>query len=747
MQIGACEKTYYRAVSVVMDKEEQNYCPKEFIDILTPAGLPPHESIISPHFKAWPENKSRNLYINMSGIPCLLFALILLTEHGSGNALESTPIHGGDIRGNLEEMVLVLWNERESLRDDYKKLKNDFENMKKEHEDLKSSFLEHLWERDQFQLQLNTTEGRLQYLEAISLQITPRTCQTLADLGVTRTGEYFVDPDGVRIGDAPIKVLCDMETDPVSTIVLHDSMENTAIDRCPHPGCYNRSLRYDSSMKQMVALIQQSQSCEQHITYDCFSSALTTGVIHYAWWVDRHGEPQYYWDGSKAGQHKCNCGLSGNCTDTNFPCNCDANTPHWESDKGAITNATALPITELRFGGLQLEGQKANYTLGGLTCKGKIPSPENPAQSCSTLRQAGNGHPGYYMIDSKKIRLDIVMCRMDLEETDQKFQVETSVHIAEESTASLLDVQSTTFHLLKQDAILWPLAGTGKDVVKAMNAVDCGSICHSLRIFCDAFNWYPRNFTCEIVNTQSATLQDAPGAMVYVSASNVCQTPPPSMVNRTMNFSHGWNGRLPAHLLSEVSYDCLRHTRCPPPLPLKAKCFGSDTWEILNLNVTPPCPGSVPLAKGYKLFQEDGRFYKRYSERLNWTEASQVCCLDGARLASDTSPTVYNAIRSVATNTDTWIWQGATDELVEGTWIYEEPIALEWRPRRKKPDGADFQIALHAALACRNINWLAFLVANPGKEKGQSGGEQSRSQVIDFPVLGIPGLEFRYVPG
>ncbi|CAG0896290.1 unnamed protein product [Darwinula stevensoni] len=693
----------------------------------------------------------------------------------------------------LAKQISQLKSENEhlvSLRDDYKILKHDFENMRhatgklgndcenmrKEHENLKSSFQEHILERDKLQLQLNTTEGRLQYLEAISLQITPRTCQTLADLGVTRTGEYFVDPDGVLIGDAPIKVICDMETDPVATIVLHDSMGNTAIDRCADPGCYNHSIKYGSPMKQMVALIQHSKSCEQYIRvspevtatwieiggngghtnpqlwisgylYDCFSSALTTGVIHYAWWVDRHGEPQYYWDGSKAGHHKCSCGLFGNCTDTNFPCNCDAKPPHWESDSGAITNATALPITELRFGGLQFEGQKANYTLGGLTCKGKIPPPknpaqscstlrqvgnahpgyymvnskkgrlevvmcrmdleeteskfqvetnariagvgflhgkvtppDNPAQSCSTLRQAGNAHPGYYMIDSKKSRLDVVMCRMDLEETDPKFQVETSVHVAGEGTVSLIDVQSTTFHLLKQDAKLWPLAGTRKDVVNAMNARVCGSICHSLGMICNAFNWYPKNFTCEFVNILSATLQDAPGAMVYISAFvefNVCQTPPPSMENRTMNFSYGWNGILPAPLLSEVSYDCPRHSRCPPPLPLKAKCVGFNMWKILNQDVTPPCPGSAPLAQGYKFFQEDGRFYKYYERGMNWTEASQVCCLDGARLASDTSPTVYKAIRSVAPDTNLRIWQGATDELVEGTWIYEDPNESE----------------------------------------------------------------------
>ncbi|CAG0899087.1 unnamed protein product [Darwinula stevensoni] len=616
-----------------------------------------------------PEKKSMELCINMRGISCFLFALILLSKYGSGNALESTPIHGRENNGgNLEKMVLVLLEDKESLRNDNRKLKyefenmrrtteklsNDYEKMRKDHENLKSSFQEHLRERDK--LQLNTTDARLQYLEAISLQIGSKMSSISDKEDILETTSDKQTRYGRAFG-APLPWIKRRSTKTNNFLSYENNSNKKSTFRVAVNACFR--LRIDRVSFQ----------------YDCFSSALKIGNIHYAWWVDRHGEPQYYWDGSKAGQHICNCGLSGNCTDTNFPCNCDAKPPHWESDSGAITNATSLPITELRFGGLQFEGQKANYTLGGLTCKGKIPSPDNPAQSCSTLRQAGNAHPGYYMIDSEKSRLDVVMCRMDMEETDPKFQVETSVHIAGEGGISLVDVQSTAFHLLKQGAKLWPLAGTRKDEVKAMNAVDCGSICHSLGMICNAFNWYPINFKCEFVNTLNATLQDAPGAMVYVSAFvafSGCLTPPPSMENRTMNFSYGWNGILPAPLLSEVSYVCPRHSRCP----LKAKCVGFNVWKILNQDVTPPCPGSVPLAEGYKLFQEDGRFYKYYNRYMNWTEASQVCCLDGARLASATSPTVYKAIRSVTPNPIS-IWQGATDELVEGTWIYEDPNEYE----------------------------------------------------------------------
>ncbi|CAG0894610.1 unnamed protein product, partial [Darwinula stevensoni] len=373
--------------------------------------------------------------------------------------LSSNSISDLGIATNLEALMSTL---EEMISAKTQELADGMEKLRHENEELKLK-LKHETEKLKFQQteqaadmqrRENTVEERLLYLEARSFEsvtcndltwpaAAPPSCQTLADLGVTHTGTYLVDPDGVFIGDPPIQVLCDMETDPVSTVVLHDSMGNTEIDHCADPGCYRRVVGYEATMKQMVALIDQSESCQQQIRlrlsldysplqYDCFATALSSGDTHYAWWLDRHDDAQYYWDGANAGEHVCNCGLSDDCVDSAMPCNCDAEAPQWESDSGAITNGTALPITELRFGGLQFDGQMANYTLGGLTCKGKAPPPGNPAESCSTLRQAGNTGTGYHLITNKEGRFDVVLCRMDLEETDSEFQIMTSARIAEE---------------------------------------------------------------------------------------------------------------------------------------------------------------------------------------------------------------------------------------------------------------------------------------------------------------------------
>ncbi|CAG0902341.1 unnamed protein product [Darwinula stevensoni] len=270
------------------------------------------------------------------------------------------------------EIIGELMKDNTQLKLDITQLKDDNSQLKLDNENLKS------------QLE-NRVEDRLQYLEAVTRQIVPTSCETLARLGVTRSGTYLVDPDGVLRGDQPIQVFCDMVTDTASTYVLHNSMEATEIYHCPDPGCYARRVTYDASIKQMQALIDQSESCEQQIRYDCFSAALTSGDTHYAWWVGRHGDPQHYWDGSHAGEHVCSCGLTSDCVNSAKACNCDAEAHQWESDFGVITNGSILPITELRFGGLQVEGQRAKHTLGALVCRGHTPS-SNPIPTWDSKR-------------------------------------------------------------------------------------------------------------------------------------------------------------------------------------------------------------------------------------------------------------------------------------------------------------------------------------------------------------------------
>ena len=49
-----------------------------------------------------------------------------------------------------------------------------------------------------------------------------------------------------------------------------------------------------------------------------------------SWWLDRDGERRTYWAGFQPGIQQCSCSLEGNCIDTDFFCNCDADRDSWQ---------------------------------------------------------------------------------------------------------------------------------------------------------------------------------------------------------------------------------------------------------------------------------------------------------------------------------------------------------------------------------------------------------------------------------
>ena len=46
--------------------------------------------------------------------------------------------------------------------------------------------------------------------------------------------------------------------------------------------------------------------------------------IRQSWWYDKNGVKQFYWAGGDASEHKCQCGIDGNCIDPSLSCNCDS---------------------------------------------------------------------------------------------------------------------------------------------------------------------------------------------------------------------------------------------------------------------------------------------------------------------------------------------------------------------------------------------------------------------------------------
>ena len=87
------------------------------------------------------------------------------------------------------------------------------------------------------------------------------------------------------------------------------------------------------------------------------------------------GNPQYFFNGNHEGEHKCACGETNSCLSdgvTDFVCNCDAKLPDWTADTGIIESKDILPITEVFYGPLIFDIEKANFSIGWLKCKGLI---------------------------------------------------------------------------------------------------------------------------------------------------------------------------------------------------------------------------------------------------------------------------------------------------------------------------------------------------------------------------------------
>ena len=132
-------------------------------------------------------------------------------------------------------------------------------------------------------------------------------------------------------------------------------------------GSYRRNITYDISMEQIVAIINQSQRCEQFIKYECLRAGLWFDHNSNAdsWWVSRHGEKMSYWGGAEPGSKSCACGMTNTCISQSWSkkCNCDQNEDFWAGDSGYLVDKSTLPVTELRFadtGGLN-EGDEIGY--------------------------------------------------------------------------------------------------------------------------------------------------------------------------------------------------------------------------------------------------------------------------------------------------------------------------------------------------------------------------------------------------
>ncbi|XP_036919482.1 contactin-associated protein-like 4 [Sturnira hondurensis] len=184
------------------------------------------------------------------------------------------------------------------------------------------------------------------------------------------SGFYYVDSDGSGPLE-PFLLYCNM-TETARTIIRHNGSELTRV-RNTHPeNPYAGFFEYVASLEQLQATINRAEHCEQELTYYCKKSRLVNNQdgTPLSWWVGRTNETQTYWGGSLPDPQKCACGLEGNCVDSQYNCNCNADRNEWTNDTGFLSYKEHLPVTKIVITDTGRPHSEAAYRLGPLLCWG-----------------------------------------------------------------------------------------------------------------------------------------------------------------------------------------------------------------------------------------------------------------------------------------------------------------------------------------------------------------------------------------
>ncbi|KAM9308265.1 uncharacterized protein PAF06_012447 [Gastrophryne carolinensis] len=212
--------------------------------------------------------------------------------------------------------------------------------------------------------------GKLRCGGTISEPPVLESCAAIKEAGITESGRYIIDPDGVDKGLPEFEVFCDMSAHSGITVVGHNSERRMSVSPCEHPGCYKREVTYSADLAQLNALTKVSQSCEQFVRLDCrHVRFMQTGL---GWWESWQGKRMDYWGGGDPATGGCACGKTGTCASPKKVCNCDSNDNIWRTDDGFLLDKTALPIKAVYFGDTNdYPLGMAYHTIGKLRCRGK----------------------------------------------------------------------------------------------------------------------------------------------------------------------------------------------------------------------------------------------------------------------------------------------------------------------------------------------------------------------------------------
>ena len=236
--------------------------------------------------------------------------------------------------------------------------------------------------RNEFQAKLDACcnaggvdHDSLAILEEMTKVHAEKSCQDLALHGVEKSGDYYIDTDGVKVGEKPFKTYCNFQGDGSTlTESYHDIVSDHTMDKCNEgPGCAKVEFTYETPMPQLKNLIQSSEHCYQDLKVDCNAAALQYREDQLGWITDTNGNERYLSELL--------------CTNSQSKCNCDDRKREWQSDSGRIQDKEVLPVVSLSYGPLN-NLDSFRVTLGPLICTGIKATDSNNEGSLEELKTA-----------------------------------------------------------------------------------------------------------------------------------------------------------------------------------------------------------------------------------------------------------------------------------------------------------------------------------------------------------------------
>jgi hypothetical protein len=130
----------------------------------------------------------------------------------------------------------------------------------------------------------------------------------------------------------------------------------------------------------------------------------------------------------------------------------------------------------------------------------------------------------------------------------------------------------------------------------------------------------------------------------------------------------------------------------PPGLPNSSSTAAQDHTNATTRKGAPKTPNSRRADSRHPADAREfqGKYYKLFPQQLSWHEASRRCQQMGGRLAVVTNETQNRFLaRLVSENGLAAAWLGATDEQIEGRWVWVDGSPMRysnWDPVGRQPN-------------------------------------------------------------